>query len=425
VLKKEYSWLLVAICAQIAIASTTIGASELDVSEVPAQLGPRPFYLTDQLRPGQLKDVLTSCANNKRQFVSKKWSIGHRGAALQFPEHTQESYRAAARMGAGIIEWDVTFTADAELVCRHAQCDLHTTTNILQTALAQKCSIPFTPARLDESGNLLSPANARCCSSDITLAEFKSLKGKMDAYDPRAVTVDEYLGGTADFRTDLYASGGSLLSHRESIELIQSLGVGFTPELKAVTDGFGDTGLDQNSYAQKMIEEYQSLGVDADQVWAQSFNIEDVRLWIEDYPEFGQQAVLLDDRNPIELALKPPSKTEFESLKAAGLNIIAPPMLVLLSTDSSGDIRPSNYATNASAAGLDIISWTTERSGRIIADVKQGREQFYYGSTLNVLKDDGDILNTMHVLAQEVGIIGLFSDWPATTTFYANCMDLP
>jgi glycerophosphoryl diester phosphodiesterase len=26
------------------------------------------------------------------------------------------------------------------------------------------------------------------------------------------------------------------------------------------------------------------------------------------------------------------------------------------------------------------------------------------------------------VLAQDVGIIGLFSDWPATTTFYANCL---
>ena len=34
-------------------------------------------------------------------------------------------------MGAGIIECDVTFTKDRELVCRHSQCDLHTTTNIL------------------------------------------------------------------------------------------------------------------------------------------------------------------------------------------------------------------------------------------------------------------------------------------------------
>jgi glycerophosphoryl diester phosphodiesterase len=28
------------------------------------------------------------------------------------------------------------------------------------------------------------------------------------------------------------------------------------------------------------------------------------------------------------------------------------------------------------------------------------------------------------VLAREVGVIGIFSDWPATTTFYANCMGL-
>jgi glycerophosphoryl diester phosphodiesterase len=25
-------------------------------------------------------------------------------------------------------------------------------------------------------------------------------------------------------------------------------------------------------------------------------------------------------------------------------------------------------------------------------------------------------------LTQEVGIMGLFSDWPATVTYYANCM---
>jgi glycerophosphoryl diester phosphodiesterase len=49
------------------------------------------------------------------------WSIGHRGASLHFPEHTKEGYTAAADMGAGIIECDVTFTKDQELVCRHTQ----------------------------------------------------------------------------------------------------------------------------------------------------------------------------------------------------------------------------------------------------------------------------------------------------------------
>ena len=108
------------------------------------------------------------------RFKRTDFSIGHRGAALQFPEHTQESYQAAAKMGAGIMECDVTFTQDKELVCRHSQCDLHTTTNILETALAERCSVPFQPAVFDNNGNLVSAATAQCCTSDITLAEFKS-----------------------------------------------------------------------------------------------------------------------------------------------------------------------------------------------------------------------------------------------------------
>jgi glycerophosphoryl diester phosphodiesterase len=28
------------------------------------------------------------------------------------------------------------------------------------------------------------------------------------------------------------------------------------------------------------------------------------------------------------------------------------------------------------------------------------------------------------VLAKQVGVRGMFSDWPATTTFYASCMGM-
>ena len=113
----------------------------------PVQLGPRPFFLVDDMGEGALKSELQQCARRGR-FTARDFSIGHRGAALQFPEHTAESYVAAARMGAGIVECDVTFTKDKELVCRHAQNDLHTTTNILVTPLAAKCTQPFTPATL-------------------------------------------------------------------------------------------------------------------------------------------------------------------------------------------------------------------------------------------------------------------------------------
>ena len=165
------------------------------------QVGPRPYFLVDDMDPGPLKTALQQCS--EKPIEKTDFSIGHRGAALQFPEHTKESYEAAARMGAGIVECDVTFTKDKQLVCRHAQNDLHTTTNILETPLAKTCTTGFTPATFNPYGSLKTPASAVCRTSDITLAEFKTLKGKMDAFNARATTVAEFLDGTPNFRTDL------------------------------------------------------------------------------------------------------------------------------------------------------------------------------------------------------------------------------
>src|SRR4249920_2485117 len=126
------------------------------------QVGPRPYYLVEDMDPSPLKHRLQQCS--EKPLVKTDFSIGHRGAGLQFPEHTKESYRAAARMGAGIVECDVTFTKDRQLVCRHSQCDLHTTTNILSVPeLAAKCSQAFSPADPTTGKK----ASAKCCTSDI------------------------------------------------------------------------------------------------------------------------------------------------------------------------------------------------------------------------------------------------------------------
>jgi glycerophosphoryl diester phosphodiesterase len=63
------------------------------------QLGARPFFLVDDMSEGPLKRQLQRCTQ-RRTFTPREFSIGHRGAAMQFPEHTAESYTAAARMGA-------------------------------------------------------------------------------------------------------------------------------------------------------------------------------------------------------------------------------------------------------------------------------------------------------------------------------------
>jgi glycerophosphoryl diester phosphodiesterase len=376
------------------------------------QLGPRPYFLTADMSPGPLKDKLQSCGNGP--FSKTDFSIGHRGAALMFPEHTKESYEAAARMGAGIVECDVTFTKDKALVCRHAQNDLHTTTNILATPLAAKCTKGFTP--FDPVKN--TPASAECRTSDITLAEFKTLRGKMDAANPKALTVAEYLAGTANWRTDLYSgpTSGTLMTHAESIALFTKLGVKMTPELKSASVSMPFEGFSQENYAQKMIDEYKSAGVPADRVFAQSFNKNDILYWVKNEAAFGKQAVFLDGA---EKAADLPDLAILQSYKKAGIEIVAPPIFALLDT-ADGKLVASRYAKNAKLAGLNIITWSLERSGVLAS----GNPGWYYQTVSSAIKREGDTMQVLDVLAKDVGIMGIFSDWPATVTYYANCMGL-
>ncbi len=375
------------------------------------ELGPRPAWLVSQMTDSDLKDKLKSCIGQPTKRTL--FSISHRGAPLQFPEHTEEGYRAGALMGAGILECDVTFTKDKELVCRHSQNDLHTTTNVLATDLAANCTAAFTPA----SGG--SPASAECRTSDLTLDEFKSLRGKMDSADKTAQSVEDYLNGTAPWRTELYGLSGTLLTHAESIALFKDLGAKFTPELKAPKVAMPYEGFSQANYAQKLIDDYKAAGIPPEDVYPQSFNLQDVRYWVENEPEFGKQAVYLDGRrdlNPMDPSTFSPSMAE---LKEMGVNYLAPPLFVLLALED-GKIVPSPYAKAAKAAGLDLITWTLERSGPL--DAGGG---WYYQTIGDVIDGDGRMLEVVDVLAKDVGVKGIFSDWPATTSFYASCMGLP
>jgi len=409
--------LLILHLALVMLAPLTPAAAQGVLLPKEAQIGPRPFYLVDKMKDGPLKEKLSQCTG---PFHKTDFSIGHRGAAMQYPEHTKESYSAAARMGAGIIECDVTFTRDRELVCRHSQCDLHTTTNILAVpALAAKCSQGFSPAD-PATGK---KASAKCCTSDITLAEFRTLTAKMDGFNPDATTVADYMNGTPRWRTDLYANSGTLMTHDESIALIKSLGAKFTPELKApeVPMPF-DGDYTQEKYATQMLQAYKAAGIPASDVFAQSFNLADILYWVKTEPAFGAQAVYLEERYE-KLGLDPNKpetwKPSMAELKASGVKILGPPIWTMLTLNDKQEIVPSEYAKAAKAAGLDLIGWSLERDGPLN---KGGG--FYHKSIKPVIDRDGDTLTVLDVLAKQVGIRGMFSDWPATTTFYASCMGM-
>ena len=81
--------------------------------------------------------------------------------------------------------------------------------------------------------------------------------------------------------------------------------------------------------------------------------------------------------------------------------------------------KPSPYAKEAKKAGLKIITWALERSGPLATG-----GGWHYQSIKKLTDSDGVMFELLDVLAQEVGIEGIFSDWPATVTYYANCMGL-
>ena len=382
------------------------------VSRSSVQVGPRPYYLIEQMAPSTLRTRLESCDNGP--FVVSNFSISHRGAPLQFPEHTRAGYQAAARMGAGIMECDVTFTRDGELVCRHAQCDLHATTDIVARAdLRDSCLVP---PKFDANGELENAAAVTCCASDLTLAEFKSLCGKMEGANPHARSIEAYLAATPAFRTDLYDTCGALLSHFDSIELFKSLGLKFAPELKGLdanADGFGTSGLDQASYASRLIDEYRRAGVSPGDVFVQSFDLEDVRYWAREHPEFARQAVYL---------VGGPGGPAFAELHELGVRILGVPIGMLLTLDADGALVASDYARGARGAGLELIAWSAERSGRMREDVKPAGGAYYYASIESAISDDGAVMEILHALDTEVGVLGVFSDWPGTVTYYASCL---
>jgi glycerophosphoryl diester phosphodiesterase len=287
----------------------------------------------------------------------------------------------------------------------------------LLTPLQAKCTKPFTSASGTE------PAVAECRTTDITLGEFKTLRGKMDGVNKNAKDIKSYMAGSPSWRTQLYSeAGGTLLTHQESIALFKQFGGKFTPELKEAVVPMPYLGFTQEQYAQTLINEYKNAGISPKDVFPQSFNLNDVMYWIQKEPEFGKQAIYLDGRYEQKgfNAAKPELlKPNMQELYTRGVRYIAPPLWVLLTTGNAGEIIPSAYAKAAKNAGLNIITWTLERDG----PMNRGGG-WYHQSIKSSIYSDGQIYEVLDVLAQQVGVKGVFSDWPATVTYYANCMGL-
>ena len=390
----------------------------------------RPASLVARLPPGTLRERLERCLEAAPARGAR--TIGHRGAPRRYPEHTRESYQAAARLGAGVLECDVTATRDGHLVCRHDACDLHRTTNILETPLATRCRTPFQPA-MERGGGKGRPAVARCCTVDFGLEELRSLQGRRDAVNPRATSLAAYLAAEPPGAPSACIGGGTLVSHRESIELFQALGTGMAPELKGLpgmpaSSPRGEADARLLKLADQLVRDYREAGVPPERVRLQSFDPAVIRHWLATAPEFAHRVVWLDGRyNLDDFDHRSASAHKvFNDLRKAGLRALAPPVWMLVEAGMGGP-EPSSYALAARDAGLSLLTWTLERSGSLATGGG------WYYQTLNGLnplptssgsyrvRDDSDQLKLLAVLFDEIGVDGVFTDWAETTALVDRC----
>lgn len=253
-----------------------------------------------------------------------------------------------------------------------------------------------------------------------------SLCGKQDGFNASARTPQDYQFGTPNWRTELYDTCGKVLTLNEYIDLVDSFPGhrNFTPELKTppaqVSMPF--KGYTQQQYAQDFVDAFRDKRIDPARVWPQSFLYDDIVFWLQHNHDFGKQAIYLqqfDTAADLAVGMK-----NLSIAKAAGVNIIGPsiPMLISIGGPQNKTIVPSEYAHAIKANGLDIIAWTFERSGPL-ATVKS-RGEYYFSSIANITHEDGQYYDVLDVLANQIGIKGLFSDWSATVTYFANCFGL-
>ncbi|KAI4676967.1 uncharacterized protein J4E84_009267 [Alternaria hordeiaustralica] len=253
-----------------------------------------------------------------------------------------------------------------------------------------------------------------------------TLCSKQDGFNASATTPLTYQAGTPLWRTELYDTCAQTLTLNQYIDLVDSYPGyrNFTPELKtppaAVPMPF-QGNYTQAQYASDMISAFRLKGISADRVWPQSFLFEDVVYWIDNDEEFGAQAVYLQEFDtPSDLAA---GFANLSDARAAGVNIIAPslPMLLSIGGADNNTIVESEYAKAIKDNGMDIIAWTFERSGPL-ANVKRDGE-YYFASIADVVDHDGQYYEVLDVLVREVGVKGLFTDWAGTSFAYTMTYD--
>ena len=174
-------------------------------------------------------------------------------------------------------------------------------------------------------------------------------------------------------------------------------------------------GFTQQAYAQKMIDEYKAGGVPPRNVFPQSFDKNDVLYWIRREAGIRPPGRLPGRRRTVADL---PSYADLR-LRAQGIRIWAPPTFALLDVDAQTASSPHSGAQRQGGRSrhhhLDAGALGYSRRRQPTASTTRR-------STGHQARGRHD--RVLDVLAQDVGVLGIFSDWAAPGDVYANCMGL-
>jgi glycerophosphoryl diester phosphodiesterase len=304
---------------------------------------------------------------------------GHRGAAGYRPEHTLESYRLAAGLGADLIEPDLVPTADHVLVARHESA-IGATTDVAEHP-------EFADRRTTKVIDGVTFADD-WFTEDFTLAELRTLRARERIPEVRP-------GNTRFDRRCGIATFAEVLDLREALEADLGRPIGVVPELKH-SSYFRALGLP--------LEEPFLAQVRGD-VTVQSFEVENLKR-LAGLPRM--QLFGAPDRRPADGS----ARTYGELATPEGLREVArhaeiagPAKAYIVPRDEDGrSLSPTSFVVDAHAAGLQVVPYTFRDENRFLpAELRSGEDP-------NARGDAEAEYRQYYAL----GVDGVFSDHPDT-----------
>ena len=288
--------------------------------------------------------------------------IGHRGASGYRPEHTLESYRLAAEMGADFIEPDLVSTKDGVLVARH------------ENEISQTTDVADHPEFADRRGTRMIDGGpvTGWFTEDFTLAELQTLRARERIPHLRPANV-EYDGRFA------------IPTFDEVLALAAELGVAVYPETK------------HPSY-------FRRIGLPLEEPLVGALRDTTVPAWVQSFETDSLRRVAAELDVPL-VRLLPRMRITADFLAetaeyAAAIGPLKHHVIPLAADQTLG--RPSGLVEQAHAAGLHVHAWTFRAENEFLP------AEFRSSDDPAAL---GDLRGELEVYLA-AGVDGVFTDHP-------------